>query len=259
MRIHRCEIVGSVNGLICICRGFDFYYPSLYYICNPITQDHITIPNSHNEWISRFWSGFGFDSISNEYKVVRVLIAFSKCRAEVYTLGSRTWREIPMEISCVSSMKESNVFLNGVIYWVACRYDTTLAIMSFNVATEEFDIIELPSKIQKVKLDVLDLAVLRDCLCLIEGCYMWVRKDHGVQGSWIKERDIKWNNAIHFQIGRNEIINVRNYELVILNSKNIAYQNNRIKRVRPLVVNGNSSSLVLVGIGSLISPKVLGE
>ncbi|PIA29199.1 hypothetical protein AQUCO_06100005v1 [Aquilegia coerulea] len=266
MRINRCEIVGSVNGLICISRGFDSYNPGLYYICNPITQDHITVPNSQNEWISKFSSGFGFDSISKEYKVVRVVIAFSKSRVEVYTLGSGNWREITADLlSCISSMEQSNVFLNGAIYWLACINDSTSAIVSFNVATEEFDIIELHFELRKLKKDCWELAVLKDWLCLIDGNpysrvrILWVMKDHGVQGSWIQDCDIRSQNSINLQIGRHEMMNVENSELVLLTSKSIGYYNHRNKTVRLVVMDKNRSSIIMVGIASLISPKVLGE
>ncbi|KAF5202220.1 F-box protein [Thalictrum thalictroides] len=267
MRVNRCKVVGSVNGLICIDRGFNLYNPCPYYICNPITQDHITLPNSHNIWIGKFSSGFGFDSISNEYKVVRIsVLEFSKSRAEVYTFGLGNWREIKADLlSSITSMEQSNVFLNGAIYWLAFINDFTPAIVSFNVATEEFDIIKLSSDIQKIYKGGWELAVLKDYLYLIDGNpysrfhKLWVMKDHGVQpvqDSWIQDCSIRSQKSICLEIGRNEMMNVEKSELVLLNSKIIGYYNHQNKTVR-LVVMDKSRSSIMVGVGSLISPKDL--
>lgn len=68
-------------------------------------------------------AGFGYDAISNVYKVVRVVRLHSTdvdapIRAEVCTLGGNhgdSWREIKMEIEIdITSFTHSEVYHKGV-------------------------------------------------------------------------------------------------------------------------------------------------
>ncbi|KAF9610481.1 hypothetical protein IFM89_022445, partial [Coptis chinensis] len=112
-----------------------------------------TSPKKHIEPIA---SVFGFNSLSNEYKLLRILTNSSEDgnEVEVLILGSDSWREI----------------------------------------TKEFQLIQMPPPLSKKGGRMLwsfDLMVLGGRLCVMDGGCMgdkvvWVMKDYGVNSSWAK-------------------------------------------------------------------------
>ncbi|PIA60566.1 hypothetical protein AQUCO_00300215v1 [Aquilegia coerulea] len=160
-----------------------------FYIWNPIIGDYIVLPESPVIHIKPKACGFGFDSITGEYKVIRIskkkklcseIADEKKFEAHVYTLGSDSWRVIE-NVPKFSNTLHSNVFVNGNLHWVSRADD--LKLISFNVRTEEFNGSELPpcfknSKDHMIRDNVRGLAVLEEQLCLID--------DH--MGIWMMKR-----------------------------------------------------------------------
>ncbi|KAF9624254.1 hypothetical protein IFM89_009162, partial [Coptis chinensis] len=65
------EVIGSFNGLLCLSEDqYRCSYPVFYYICNPITGEHIRLLRA-GELFHVEVSTFGVDSTTNEYKVIR--------------------------------------------------------------------------------------------------------------------------------------------------------------------------------------------
>lgn len=67
--------------------------------------------------------GFGYDSVTNDYKVVRIVYAGENvpCRAEVYRLSTNSWTEIKMrlgiDIFCTENYHE-RAYSKGVFCWL---------------------------------------------------------------------------------------------------------------------------------------------
>ncbi|XP_026401668.1 F-box protein At5g65850-like [Papaver somniferum] len=96
------SVVGSCNGLVCLngCHDNEGKNYEPVYICNPITRECVFLPEferTHDRG-ERLLTGFGYDSETNEYKVVRLYKLLKEpnfLHAEVYTLGSgKGWRKI---------------------------------------------------------------------------------------------------------------------------------------------------------------------
>ncbi|KAF9624404.1 hypothetical protein IFM89_011329 [Coptis chinensis] len=138
--------------------------------------------------------------VNNEYKVVRILRAGSRNgnEVEVHTLG------------------------RNCLHWVAkVESHHSKVILSFDLATEEFSIIQPPSD---GIMGLMPLMVFRKCLCLIDGDLfsdkeIWVMKDYGIERSWVKEFVLE--NQIVFGLirGGHEIIEGRNHKLLLVNYK----------------------------------------
>ncbi|XP_042477396.1 F-box protein At3g07870-like [Macadamia integrifolia] len=211
--VDRVEILGSCNGLLCLFvaeRLSDWYrHINPIYLWNPARREYRKLPDapfsSPRIWgISTTVLGFGYDSINNEYKVVRIIYfcergmdrLIPKSDVRVYSLASVKWKKLgnaPFEIRDTSS----KAVLNGFIHWMATRKIKSQMlelIVSFDVRNEVFREIHLPNGVGGECSNFV--AVLGGCLSLIEcihGSYVeiWVMKDYGVNGSWTKQFTIE--------------------------------------------------------------------
>ncbi|KAF9603549.1 hypothetical protein IFM89_037030 [Coptis chinensis] len=78
------------------------------------------------------------------------------------------WREVSINVPCLTKVVQSNVLVNGRYHWAAYTV-VNCVIVSFDVATEEFNTIQLPTNFNKRNnLNIIDgLMVLGDCLSMI--------------------------------------------------------------------------------------------
>ncbi|KAF9603548.1 hypothetical protein IFM89_037029 [Coptis chinensis] len=108
-------------------------------------------------------SGFGFDSVNDDYKIVRILrnIVRRGNDVEVYSLSSGKWKEVPINVPRITGM--------------------------------EFGVISLPTG---SRFNIDGLMVLEERLCILASKFctdkeIWVMKDYGVTTSWAKEYVLK--------------------------------------------------------------------
>uniref|UniRef100_R7W031 Uncharacterized protein n=1 Tax=Aegilops tauschii TaxID=37682 RepID=R7W031_AEGTA len=152
------------------CHGLTLLYDALdpaYYICNAATRAATRLPPSTNERASRSAAGLGFDSRSEEYKVVRLINrVFTQkdlVRCEIYTPGGRFrdhWRPpvggIPSSlhqfvyaaVTNAALNKLPPVFANGCLHFLMkpASFITTpsVAVVSFSVTAETFTCLRSP-------------------------------------------------------------------------------------------------------------------
>ncbi|KAF9591447.1 hypothetical protein IFM89_004145 [Coptis chinensis] len=264
------DVVGTVNGLICFSEMGN-YCSSPYYICNPITLDYVILPRSPMICYGHMASGFGFDSVSNQYKVFRIL---RSNEVEVFTLGSDCWRPIRTNTSFIRSMNRSHALLNGCIHWVAdSRVDgkACTVILSLNVATEEFSIIQMPSISNGFKRSSsYELMVLGERLC-VSLCdtradrETWVMKEYGKLGSWTEEYIFpqEFYPRLSHRCSHG-IMEIRNNELVMF-SKALGYyhcENKTFNPAKVVDVQGcgvGMTDFQIFFTGSLVSPRIIGD
>ncbi|KAK6263682.1 hypothetical protein SCA6_019116 [Theobroma cacao] len=198
-------VVGSCNGLVCL--YIDHHFPrTKIMLYNPALRVHKSIPEStlpgpESRSVGHVFLGFGYDSVNNDYKVVRVVSLnchkegklVSSVKAEVYTLGVNSWREVAIPPGVNFGLYKPQVFLNGAIHWLGMVEKNRNAIkvlVSFDVSTEVFNLIPLPVFAQR-EIWPMWIDVYKNSLCVVktaEGpCYeIWVMKEFGVQESWIR-------------------------------------------------------------------------
>ncbi|XP_058006574.1 F-box/kelch-repeat protein At3g06240-like [Hevea brasiliensis] len=146
--------------------------------------------------------GFGFDSTTDDYKLVRVVYLKDSTLnynefpplVEIYSLRSRGWRKVDNNLKYVMREGSTSAFLNGACHWVATKEDgISEVIVSFALGEEVFGEMEVPDCLVK-KYIFMDIAAFDGSLLLVlfmkfttERCFsVWMMKKYGVPGSWTK-------------------------------------------------------------------------
>ncbi|KAI6693678.1 hypothetical protein NL676_021388 [Syzygium grande] len=127
--------MGSCDSLVCL------LVPGIFLIYNPTTREHRELPIFSSDGEYEVFYGFGYDSRSNDYKVVEGLV-FGKWDVAIFSLKLGSWRRILAEFETESHLLVSHqgVYWNGVLHW--CVQDESLkpgsVIMSFDLSEERF-------------------------------------------------------------------------------------------------------------------------
>ncbi|KAL6539153.1 hypothetical protein OROGR_011802 [Orobanche gracilis] len=142
---HMVRIGDSVNGLVFLSgrnpTGFDDLF-----VCNPITREYC-----HLEPLpERFFYGIGAGRVTGELKVVGIRPHNPVC--DVYTLGTGSWRCVPIPALDYESFENENgyektiydfdfgSFIDGNIYWLTHGN----VVSCFDVETECFSTLSIP-------------------------------------------------------------------------------------------------------------------
>jgi len=192
-------IVASCNGILCIA---DFNQTSSLPILlwNPFIRKFKELPLLRKpKAIGKvnLIFGFGYDSLTDNYKVVVVLRYLrdsgsnvnyaNKTDVKVHTLGTYLWKSIqecPFRGVCTGL---SGKFVSGTINWLTSidpNWQSACFIVSFDLEKESFQKVLPPC--DEVNTSNLILDVLRDFLCIIYGNDVWIMKEYGIQESWTK-------------------------------------------------------------------------
>ncbi|KAL0899616.1 hypothetical protein Bca101_083577 [Brassica carinata] len=136
----------SVHGLICI----DDVNSKMPLVWNPTMGQLLVLPRP--KMSSRHMNVFlGCDSVEGKHKVVCLPHRKTCYVSRVFTLGSgqESWRTVKTNFKHSVEAFASGQCIKGVIYYLACNrqgYDTV--VMSFDVRSEIFHMIEPPSRIR---------------------------------------------------------------------------------------------------------------
>ncbi|KAK3007350.1 hypothetical protein RJ639_016834 [Escallonia herrerae] len=135
--------------------------------------------------------GLGFDSISDDYKVIAILQYKTRCLTIVYSLKPNSWR---MARDCPYYLPRERIFsvyVKGALHMALRRNfdeDSTCVIAAFDVGAEKFRLVPQPEFSDKNVLD-MNVVVLGGCLCVVVACRkrrveIWVMKEYGITESW---------------------------------------------------------------------------
>ncbi|XP_074276590.1 F-box protein CPR1-like [Silene latifolia] len=214
-------VAGCVNGVLCLVDDFGGHEGTLIILWNPSIRKFVHVPRpimvfkTHGPYQSA--CGFGFDSISDDYKVVRVVdldtvhwknpqTTRPPTQVEVFSLKTGCWRVIGDGPSYLIKRHDSEYrgyipcFSNGSVYWVG--YHHKYVILKFHMSTETFEILQVPEILTENESTFtrdMDLYV-EECkgnLTLIQRnyndaiktCNVWLMKEDGVAKSWTKMFD----------------------------------------------------------------------
>lgn len=186
-------MIGSCNGLLAL------HYVSSrsttrfpFTLWNPSTGRVKKLP-SFVLIGSLYTYGFGYDSFSDDYKLVVITLSRSKSksRTAVFSLKTNSWKEL--DIGCFflpryDPFKEIGVLSNNALHWRARDENNDRKIVAFDLGKEEFydvpvlDCLEFKS--------IVKLSVLDGCLTATSSyqskVYVWVMEEYGIGESWTK-------------------------------------------------------------------------
>ncbi|KAL9154515.1 hypothetical protein ABFS82_10G120100 [Erythranthe guttata] len=183
-----CLPMASCNGLM-----LHTYYEIKedWVLLNPFTREYHVLPPEPNFQHTRLLgNGLGYDSASDDYKVVRIdellLHGEIEYQTSVYSLKTESWKIIEECPPCEFRMPgpSKGVYLNGALHWRLRNFVITL-----NLETECYHKVPMPPKLGKPFKTRLDS--LGGCLVLsyyykkkrIDG---WLMKECGVEKYWVK-------------------------------------------------------------------------
>uniref|UniRef100_A0A803MFU1 F-box domain-containing protein n=2 Tax=Chenopodium quinoa TaxID=63459 RepID=A0A803MFU1_CHEQI len=188
---RRPFLIGSCIGLLCFThleysmskesrsRRFSLY--------NPITGASKLIPKLES-LNPNLRNGFGYDCMSGDYKILCLATDqedFMTTYTCVYSLKSNSWNvnmDEPCPYLCGNIPWSSYmVFSNNALHFIASE-----KLIAFDLASERFHEIPLPSDQVISYIQQFELANLGGCLHLVTLTDIWIMKEYGVQQSWTK-------------------------------------------------------------------------
>ncbi|KAJ9558592.1 hypothetical protein OSB04_013206 [Centaurea solstitialis] len=196
-----CRIIGCCNGVVCLCNDEGEVFSSdLVILWNPSIRRNLLLPLPIFRSIKSFpVFGFGYDKMSDDFKVVRVVDYNStRPRAEVYTVKTGIWREVmfPDDLCCINiNYNRPQIFSNGSVHWIASHSNWSHNfIMAFDITTELFGEILLPDDLLKVGRSTILISVVGESLAvtyynnqtrMTSSTYkIWVMKEYNNPTSW---------------------------------------------------------------------------
>ncbi|KAH0651180.1 hypothetical protein KY285_031293 [Solanum tuberosum] len=210
------SIVGSFNGILCLAdTDTDTDTLTHLYFCNLSIRKSVKLPepvylcNDRNTF--GYTLGFGFDPVTNDYKVVRVVHTKGHSvspHADLYKLSTGVWEDITHVLGpYIFIAIAPQVYVNGACHWITTKLEFTPArrdwrvIVVFNMHDETFSDMILPSNLineSQTHFDEVFLFVLEESLCLVDNNYdkrepikIWMMKEYGAPDSWEKQFSIQ--------------------------------------------------------------------
>ncbi|KAK4425840.1 F-box/kelch-repeat protein [Sesamum alatum] len=266
------EVVGSCDGMVLLVNE-----DHEKFLVNPITLQQVQLPNSPqalNRMESFSMHGFGYDSSSDDYKVVTLSYYDTDNEYEpdcvdtfvdVYSVKRGVWKRVNSSPYDHAVPEPSpGAFVNGAIHWLASSREPGYpsVIAAFNLVDEVFDEIPAPSSVDVQNFVFNKLVTLGDCLCLIDArgngpTNVWIMKEYGLKESWTKfsiNGDYEWDIVKPLcLIGDEEVVLVTEGETLVV-------YNRTSGTLRDMVVDGGPASAIDGGtfLESLVSPASIG-
>ncbi|KDP38913.1 hypothetical protein JCGZ_00670 [Jatropha curcas] len=189
---HYLHVAGSCNGVVSL------HSRCLFVLWNPSIRKSFFVPQPNFVYFSsccRSFIGLGFDDSTNDYKLLR----FMSCptfqfKAELYSLNSNSWRDItdivPTEFYIADYVVPA--FVNGALHWPVTHWNEKEArtfVMVFDLKDEVFHEIMLPECLVNLDSAYIFLKAFEESTIAViddKNSDIWVMKDYGAAGSWVK-------------------------------------------------------------------------
>nr|XP_011457367.1 PREDICTED: putative F-box protein At1g50870 [Fragaria vesca subsp. vesca] len=184
--------------------GSDGFGPCL--LVNPLREEVLELPLSNipvpttntDSGDDTDWYGMGYDNITSTYKIVHVRATNNCAVAQVFVVGTSSWRQIPLappfdESTSFSGKRSNNaIYVGGHMHWLVYRKIESLGYMiSFNFNREEFCATLVPSS-NYGTYGGLHLLEFRGSLALVDvhrpdvyyNIKIWVLKSYDDEKKW---------------------------------------------------------------------------
>ncbi|KAG5631155.1 hypothetical protein H5410_002872 [Solanum commersonii] len=205
------QFIGPCHGLIALVNMVNTI------LFNPATRNYRLLPPCPSDVPQGFRCsvdgvGFGFDSMANDYKVVRISKVYNdppyrdpysrEQKVEVYDMSTDFWRElenIDQDMPRIYWAPCSMVFYKSACYWLAIGSKDKMIILYFDMGTEIFNTINMPDTCNSYNGPHYGLVVLRDSITMLrypnpnpeydpaqDLMQIWIMKEYGLYDSWMK-------------------------------------------------------------------------
>jgi len=214
-RSNNIALLGSCNGLLAISNGeiafTNPYDANEITFWNPTIRKHRIIPflpvpipppsQSDNINFAACVHGFGFDSLSGDYKLLRISwvvnrqhSTFDNPRLTLFSSKTNSWKTLPDMPFILYYNLTMGVFVDNSLHWIMTPKLDGLQpclIAAFNLSLETFNEVPLPNEICSNESFRFSVAVLGGFLCLTVNYEttkvdVWVMKEYGSRDSWCK-------------------------------------------------------------------------
>ncbi|XP_071723090.1 F-box protein At3g07870-like [Rutidosis leptorrhynchoides] len=193
--------IAVCNGVLCLAKE-----NGTIILWNPTIRKTLTIPKPN---FSKFYAnttplGFAFDSLSNDYKIVRILFSENSQSPQVgvFKLSGNCWKLLSDTAPSSIPFGPPLPLLNGAIHWLSGSSFTSMykfgddrAIVGFDVNAEIFHEIKLPESLKpegkKIQLAAYKQTSIAVCSSELRvngeaGLELWIMKQYGNVDSWTK-------------------------------------------------------------------------
>ncbi|XP_074288285.1 putative F-box protein At1g33530 [Silene latifolia] len=179
--VVKSEFIGSCNGLICAKDSTRYSRDQKFYLWNPATKEQCVIQGADKPYYNVFYSGFGYDSRSDDYKIIIIGTDSGKgpLANQLFTLKSNKWKTLKIyekkkhsslwDPKCQGRVMPIQVGgrLHWLVYWKR-------AILVFDLGKECFSALSLPNSqcFSDLKRQNSCLFQIKDhlCLCAMLSC-----------------------------------------------------------------------------------------
>lgn len=177
---YHCQLVGSVQGLLCLRRGnkFSLWNPAIHQ-SREFTLSTETFPPQRSGDPIRI--GLGFHHASKDYKVIVCCLSGDLWYASVYSADSDSWTDVFVPDYVFPKTKRGrwhvpNSIVKDCPYWMFPRtsavnvFMVSLAIVKFYVESNEFKLLpefNFDKRGQPCGNHHYELVTMQDCLTLM--------------------------------------------------------------------------------------------
>ncbi|KAI6695771.1 hypothetical protein NL676_023481 [Syzygium grande] len=187
------NLVGCRDGLVCL----SVQNSSRFVLYNPTTRECRNLPGSELFRLDELLHGFGYDSRSDDYKIVQRDDSekwqdSSNWQVVMFSLksGSRKRTQAQLESHLFLIERGGGVYWNGALHWVGIdqsKQKPETAMISFDLLEEKFQV--LPVLEASGQLRFKGLGIHGVNLFIYHGCpnesfQAWITSDYGKGGSW---------------------------------------------------------------------------
>ncbi|XP_071705117.1 F-box/kelch-repeat protein At3g06240-like [Rutidosis leptorrhynchoides] len=197
-------IHGSCNGLVLLSfYNFNLRYTRTLSVLNPTTRDLIRLPQVVYNQTSSDLFGFGYDSLTDDYKVVTIRLyndydtnfSAGKKFVYVYSLRTKNWTRLSDATSSdysilIKDSLTSAVFVNGILHWFGKKLSDNLpVIVALSLTNEKFSEVSIPIFPNDVDIkyhcQLVDVGGKLGIFSNAKGT-IWLMNEYGVKESWTK-------------------------------------------------------------------------
>ncbi|KAI3440834.1 F-box domain-containing protein [Psidium guajava] len=253
------DLVGSCDGLVCLA------VQDRFLLYNPTTEESRDFPSSDLVTGDDFFHGFGYDSTSDDYKIVQGT-GSTKCQVGIFSIKSGSWRRIQVHQESHLAVYDRGVYWNGALHWCVTdeRNKKETIIISFDLSEEKFhQMLSVPEVEGGIIFEGLGIHGAN--LFIYHGTLedrfeAWITNEYGRGGSWTKLFSVSteglpggefWQIPVAYTRSGKIVFQIDVYQIILYDPEDNTYQD------YPIQSNDNLESAIYVE--TLISPYLGSE